>query len=545
MYLKTLKRALTVTPLLLSAIAIQAQAQTQVNDVNSNSYPKINDVQTTVLQAGTGYELKQVTYYSDDSSRQQNSTLFYIHSVQGAMNAVKEAGLSKEEEQGIIDDYSHKNCDKNDKQCLNREISLIVVDKGVADHLNDSPEQFNSYIQSTNLQPYVQQRLMSLGKNVSAQGIVPMSSFYSCNSRNQEDFTLKKDFDQPYRESKNAASGNANLNGEIDANFHVGTKAQIFYSVYSKLCIPHRVEVDKVVSTAKYSITGNFDIHGSVAGDIKTWDWDIKDPVIGNGGFKIANIPFIYDVRLPISAGVGDIHYQANGEVGLKKQLDIEGEYQYECTKHECKKIESTYNDNGLVKLDDIRYQALGSISLTPHINLMLMADVFNGYIHAQAGIDANMPVNVTGYVGNDCGNGNGLGADDAVYAGFVNVDLHVNAAAEGHTFNKNFIDKSWPLVNKNVLFRDIAHPSSALSPIIRSNVEGQSADLSVGLRSCVGQIPSSYQNYVVDWGDGQSQQIDGMNGGTSLQHSYTQTGDYKVTVKHKTGPSTTLDVNV
>ncbi len=541
MQLKTLQRFIAAAPILLSVTAIQVQAQTM--DVSKSTYPQIHDVNTTVLQSGKGYELKQITYYSDDTDQQQSNTLFYIHSINGAINAAAEAGLPDSERDGIVADYSHKNCSKDDLDCLKKEISLIVVNKDVAEHLNDTPEQFSSFAQSLSVQPQIRERMLSMASGVKTDSLLPINNFYSCNSRSKEDFTLNKDFDQPYRESKSAVNGNASLNGEIDASFHVGAKAQVFYSVYSKLCIPHRVEVNKVVASANYKVNGNFDVHGSVAGNIKTWDWAIKDPVIGKGGFKIVSMPFLYDVRMPISAGVGDIHYQANGEVGLKKQLDIEGNFTYECTKNECKKVDSAYNDNGLVKLDDIKYQALASMSLTPHINMMIEADVFNGYVHAQAGVDASMPITVTGYAGNECGNGNGIGPDDTVAAGFVNVDLHVNAAAEGHAFHKEFLDKSWPLVNKNILFTDIVHPSSALSPIVRSTMTGQNVDLSVGLRSCVGKIPSSFQNYIVNWGDGSTQNINDMNGGTSLQHAYSEPGDYHVTVKHKTGPSTTVDV--
>lgn len=520
--------------LLLSAPAYFANAS-DAQDKSTKS-----NIQTTILQSGQGYELKEMVYATPDG-QQQSSTLYFIHSIQGAKNAATEAGLPDSERDGAIIDFQHKNCNKDISHCDATSTSMVVIDKGIAEQLNDSDADFNRYIVSRGLRQ-VQTHFMGLANpSMGMDEMDTLQPMYSCNHDTNGDHTIHKKLEFPLRDSHTVGSGSGSVTSQIDANFIVDANAKVYYQFGSKLCVPYKVKIKKMDAAAKYQITGNIDINGQVSGRIPTFEWHSYRGNIGTGLFMVGPIPVEYSIRLPISAGVGDIVYQANGDVGLKKQLQVDGYFEFECTSSSCKRISSFYDDHGLIQPDDIKYSLMAEISLEPHVNVMLDANIYNDLLWAQAGADAKLPLSIIGYYGNTCGNGNGIGQEETVAAGLINVDLNVNAYAHGNTFK----DQYWPIINKNLFFSDFVNPSTALSPLVRPSVQGQKVDLLVAVRSCVNRVPSSYQNYVIDWGDGSTETITHMNGSKDMLHQYSQKGNYIVKVKHESGPSTTVYVAI
>ncbi|MBE8167764.1 MAG: hypothetical protein HAW66_05325, partial [Shewanella sp.] len=500
--------------LALMMLSLTAHAE---SEKLSQKQPNQTKVETVLLQSGTGYELKELTYLSSESLRQQSSILFFIHSAQGAKNASEEAGLAISERDNVVAEFNHSNCAKDDADCLNSSASLIVIDKGLSERLNDSASQFSNYISNRGLQSVQQQQIKQMSQGVSLSSLSDLNTFYPCNDVTVADKDIAKSLDFPFKDSRSSPAGSANINSEIDANFHVDADARIFYEFASKMCVPYRVTLKKVDTQAHYKITGDIDVTGGISGDINTIDWHSYTGNIGMGVFNIGPIPVEYSLHLPIEAGIGNIHYQASGELGLKKHLQVSGDFSFECTMSDCRQLSASYDDNGLFNPDNIKYQALASADFTPYIGITIDANLYGGLLWAKAGSRAELPIKVIGYVGNTCGNGNGLDQNDNVMAGLVNVDLNVNAYAKGNHFE----DQNWPIVNRNLFFADLIKPSSALSPLIRPNINGQNVNLSVGVRSCVSELPSFYQNYQVDWGDGQMDKISNMNGGENMSHHY------------------------
>ena len=522
-----------ITLLFLSAPVYSTYANDAQNNVSNSS------VQTTVLQSGQGYELKELLYTTPDG-QQKTSTLYFIHSAEGAKNAAVEAGLPEFERNGVIKDFQHKSCSKANTKCEDSSTFLVLVDQGIADHLNDSQADFNSYIASRGLTT-MQDQFMSMSAQSSDNNQDSMHAMYSCNGDTDGNKFLRKSTEFPMRDSHTSNAGPGSVTSNIDANFKVDADAKIYYTYSSTLCVPHKIKLKKVDASAKYQITGDIDINGQVSGVIPTFDWHSHIVKWDNRFFMIGPIPIEYDLSLPVSAGIGDITYKANGDVGLKKQLEIDGDFKFECTLDSCKRISSSYDDHGLIKPDDIKYSLMAQISVEPYIKVQMNADLFKKVLWAQVGASAQLPMTVIGYYGNTCGNGDGFGKEETVSAGLINVDLNVNAYAHGNKFK----DKNWPIINKNLFFTDLVRPSTAMSPIVRPSVQDHKVDLLVAVRNCVSQVPSSYQNYLIDWGDGSTEKLSNMNNSKDMLHNYAEKGDYTVKVKHQSGPSTTVHVKI
>ena len=520
--------------LALSVPVFSANAANQQTDASNTG------VQTTVLQSGQGYELKELVY-TDADGQQKTSTLYFLHSAQGAKNAAAEAGLPDSEVDGVIKDFQQKSCSKKHQQCEDSSTYLVLIDKGIADNLNDSPANFDRYIASRGLAS-MQTQFMNLASTSTNRDMQdPTRLMYSCNGNTDGSHDFHKKLEFPMRDSHTGNAGQGSITSEIDANFKVDADAKVMYTYTSTLCVPHKLALKKIDASAQYQLTGNIDINGQVSGRIPTFDWSSYRGNLGNGFFMAGPFPIEYDLKLPVTAGMGDIIYQANGDVGLKKQLQVDGDFKFECTLDKCKRISSSYDDHGLIQPDDIKYSLMAEISMTPYISVEIDADIYKRLIWAQAGADAKLPISIIGYYGNTCGNGDGFGPEETVAAGLVNVDLNVNAYAHGNKFK----DKYWPIVNKNLFFTDLVRPSTALSPIVRPSVQGKNVDLLVALRSCVSQVPTSYQNYIVDWGDGSTEKLNQMNSSKDMLHRYNKAGDYTVNVKHRSGPDTTVHVKI
>ncbi len=436
-------------------------------------------------------------------------------------------------------DFQHKSCGRANAKCKDSPAFLVLVDKGIAEHLNDSPADFNRYAAGRGLTSMRNKFTTMAGH--SADEANPVSPMYLCDGDTNGSHDFHNTLEFPLRDSHSGSSGPGSVISDIDADFKVETDAEVFYSFGSTLCVPHKLALKKIDASAKYQIKGDIDVHGKVSGRIPTFDWHSYIGNLGSGIFMAGPFPVEYDLRLPVSAGVGDIIYQANGDVGLKKQLEVDGDFKFECTLDSCMRISSSYDDHGLIQPGDIKYTLMAEISIEPYVNVEIDADIYKRLIWAQAGASAKLPMSIIGYYGNTCGNGDGLGQEETVAAGLINVDLNVNAYAKGNRFS----DKYWPVVDKNLFFTDLVKPSTAMSPIVRPSVKGQQVDLLVALRSCVSQVPSSYQNYIINWGDGTSEDISQMNNSEDILHNYAEKGNYTVNVKHKSGPSTTVQVKI
>ncbi|MGB0895023.1 MAG: PKD domain-containing protein [Parashewanella sp.] len=486
----------------------------------------LHQVQETTLISGKDYELKSINY--SQNGVQYSSTLYFIHSKEGVVNAINEAGLSVDEKTGLLADFAEG------------ESQVVVLDKELSEQkFIDSPS-LNDYLFRRGLLEVQRQEIASL-KAAGNQPLADENGVLMCKQRNKGDKGFGKKLDFPFYRSKTAGSAGANANYVIDAEFKADADARIYYEYDSRYCVPYKFLFKKLVAKADYQARGNIDFSGHISDNFDVFDWKSTRKEVAKGWFPVGPIPVKYDIELPIKAGIGQINFQAKGEVGLFKQLDIEGHFVFECTLSGCKQTGSNFIDKGAFKPSNVKYPNLATFNLEPYLNVTLENDIYNKLLWANVGTKETLPISVMGYFGNTCDNGDGIGGNETVNAGLLNVDITGKAFAEGNTFQA----QNWPLLNENVYFMDLVQPSTALSPIVRPNISGKQVSLSVGVRSCVSMLPSRYQNYSVDWGDGSTDKISHMKGFKMLTHSYGNKGNYHIVVNHVSGPSTQLNINL
>ncbi|MCL2914293.1 PKD domain-containing protein [Shewanella corallii] len=510
---------------------------------------KGTDVQTLVLMAGEDYELKQLSY-TDGRGIPQQSDFYFLYSAQGANNAYLYAGLPLSERNDIVSEFEGSSptpCGKAQEPCLpdpqaataDDEFDVIVVDRDAANANTFS--KMEALVDKRGWGGIQQEQYRSLKIEGADLGKADYAA-KGCFGWNHRSKNWQKSFNETFNKSKRFGSGNAFVEVEINATTAGSGKATLDYKYKSAFCVPYKVRMKKLNARADYSVTGDIEIHGEATHTFTGYTWNIAEPNIANGWFMIGVIPVQYDVKLPIRAGTGDLTLSASGDVGLEKMLDITGHYEYACDKNNCAKVSSSFNDNGTLRMDNIQYQLLASATIEPWAEVAIKGRIYWGLIWAKVGIKPSLPIKLSGYYGNMCGNGDGLSGNETVAAGVLDIDFRAGVVAQVKYFNERY----WEIYRTDVYFADLVNPySTAFSPIIRPSVSNHTVTLPVSLRSCIQSADQGYQDFTVYWGDGSSSSIHNLSGTRTLSHNYSSSGTYQISVRHRNGAATNRSVNV
>ncbi|MGB0895075.1 MAG: hypothetical protein ACPGUD_11770 [Parashewanella sp.] len=509
----------------------------------------ISNVQASLLQSGKGYELKEFTLEQGQGlqSTQHSGTYYFIYSAEGARNAADEAGLPIDERDSVINDFNNGGinaCTSSNDACSadsQDPFKLIIIDKDLA--------QKNSFASMSELNSYIQERGLTQARQneiskLQAQGISIASDnpmMLSCFGTNKGHKDFDKSFDFPLNKSVSGGDDNASYSLTLNGNANINGKGAVNYAYKTKFCIPYKIQITDLDANANLAVTGNFDIQGQVNGSIQPVKMSVFTGRIASGWFTIGAIPVNYDFRIPVYAGIGKINYRADGEVALKKDINLTANFNYQCHAGSCDKLKATYNDNGSFNKENISYPVMASVDMEPYAQFSIRASLYHDLLWANVGTRDAAPIAFNGYVGNECGNGNGIGDNDFVDSALVSLKLQGDTFAE----SKLFKTKVWPLFQTAAMYKDLLNPSTALSPIVRSTVNGKEATLTVSVRSCMSKLDSSMQNFTVNWGDGATDSINNVSSAQNLKHEYKGAGDYKVVVTHKNGAATTSNLKV
>ncbi|MCL1079148.1 hypothetical protein D5R81_13930 [Parashewanella spongiae] len=533
----------------LSSAALASLALiSQASFATTQTSQQVSNVQSTMLQTGKGYEVKEFTMNQGFQGDQQSTTLYFIYSAQGAKNAAAEAGLPLNERDDVIQDFANGGlggCNAASDHCFTTgdddSYQIIIIDKDLAQQDNfKSTADMNSYLAQRGLLKARQQEIKAL----QSQGIKVDSNnlqTISCSSTNHGKKSFHKTLNFPFSKTDSTGGNNASLSYSVDANAQVDGSAAVNYLYKSKFCVPYKVQISQIDAEAKFALTGNISLQGVAKGELSPSSWNLYNGNISSGWFSVGPIPIQYDINLPVTAGISKVAFEARGDISLKKDLNITGNYKYACYQSKCSKVSSNFSDNGAFDKDNLSYPVLATAKVVPFVKLSVRGSLYNDLIWARAGTQEDVSIGLNGYAGNQCGNGNGIGNDDYVTSAIANVKLQARAFAEGRFFH----DQNWNLLDKNLKFLDLLNPSTALSPIVRANVQGQNVNLNVSIRSCMRDLDSSFQNFSVQWGDGASDNISNLSGARNIHHSFSSPGTYNITVTHDNGAQTQSAVSI
>ena len=507
---------------------------------------KGSDVDTIVLMSGNGYELKQISY-TDGNGTPQQSDFYFLYSATGANGAYLYAGLPLNERDEIIGEFDRSPvpCVKAAQPCMSElqsaddEFDVIVVDKDAAGV--NSLSGMNALVAKRGWQDIQLEQYKSLN----IQGVKAGDEKFDakgCFGWTHKSKNWSKSFNESFDKSKRFGSGNAFVDVEINATTSGNGKATLDYKYKRSFCIPYKIRMKQLKARADYAITGDINIHGEATHTFNGYTWNIAEPTIANGWFMIGVVPVQYDVKLPIRAGTGNLTLSASGDVGLEKVLNIAGHYEYACDKNNCAKVSSSFADNGTLQLSNIQYQLMASATIEPWAEVAIKGRVYWGLIWAKVGIKPSLPIKLSGYYGNMCGNGDNIGGNETVSAGVLDIDFRAGVIAQVKYFNEQY----WQIYRTDLYFTDLVNPhSSAFSPIIRPSVSSSSVTMPVSLRACVKSADTGYQDFTVYWGDGSTSGISNLASSKTMNHNYASAGTYQISVRHSNGASTNRNVTV
>eukprot|EP00588_Corethron_pennatum_P030760 CAMPEP_0194325190 /NCGR_PEP_ID=MMETSP0171-20130528/29091_1 /TAXON_ID=218684 /ORGANISM="Corethron pennatum, Strain L29A3" /LENGTH=763 /DNA_ID=CAMNT_0039084233 /DNA_START=61 /DNA_END=2352 /DNA_ORIENTATION=- len=536
----------------------------------------VDPVDQRELLKGKGYEVREVTII-DDGGTKRTSTLYFIESPQGLLEASKSKNYKfpAAAVPDLIEDFTREGknkrlyldkCLKATRNFLKRkeytkapkkmkgpcanlfaevkkkvpfeydDFKVMVVDRDAVMITNQ--DEAKQYCKKNGLKcGYEKGSLYAAG----AAG--------PCNDWHYKSKTWSKNLNEEIDvDKKFTSSGNSNVFVKvvIEAEVNVSGSAQLDYKYKKKWCVPYKFALQKVTLEASFSVSdGDITITGEAAQTFDGVVWDIASPTIATGVFMIGLIPVVYRFQLPIRAGTGDLELEATGEVDLDQKLEIDGHYKYICTQSSCSKVSSSFNDNGAIDPGNVNYELAASVKIEPFMDVAIKADIYWNLIWAKVGLRPSFPISLTGYFGNTCGDGDGLDGNEMVWA--VYLELKFRA---GVFFIMKWMDNEnyYEFYAADLLVQDLLSPSTAFSPEIRPTINNplKKVTLLTSLRECVDHVMTDYQDFTVDWDDGSStQNIDDLTGTKTLTHTYSSAGTYTIKVKHDNDAYTERDITI
>jgi hypothetical protein len=531
-------------------------------------YADITPVSTeNVLKSGDGYQLKEITYL-DESGQSRTVQQYYINNVDGAVNAYLGAGLPYEEVVAIQEEVDGASLGGGwgrsaRKASINSLVSdaseqqfTWVIDRRGATLTSEAEAQ--QYIKDFNLEDVVAAEALVPNGDIpdksNAKANAKMSArgfFSSCFGWRDRDRNFNKTIDENFSHDKTFGTGVATVNfkGKLDVDANVALNLQ--YQYRRAFCIPYKFRFKQLNANANYEAIGDFSITGKVEKNFGSYDWKIAEPQIMDVWFAIGPIPVRVAMNLPIEVGTGNINVKVVGQVATYKAIHFKGDFNYVCTTSGCAKISSNHQNFNQSVQSTIGASLSANVTLAPYVHIAAKPYVYGEwFFYLQVGIKPSFPIDLYGYYGNLCEDGNNNGVNETVSAAIGTLAIDVGITGEAKIFGGYILrPKYWQVFYKDLLLVDFLNPgSSAFTPVLRPTIndEAMSVGLPVSIRSCVTQYASRFPvSYTVNWGDGSANQSVSVGSSQQLAHTYPGPGTYLVIVNYKNGVDTSVYVTI
>lgn len=514
----------------------------------------------TIIASGQGYQLKEITYLSEDGN-QRTVELYHINNVDGAMNAYLNAGLPYDELVAIqdeVDSWGGAWGSANATLPSARTASAAdhqfvwVIDKRGASITTDAEAQ--AYINEFDLQSVVdQEMLVPDGDIKSSSSLRAAARLFGCRGWRQKSKHFNQNVDEEFSHSKTLGSGVATLTFEGNLDVDATIDMNLAYDYYRNFaCIPYKFRFRQLDTTANYEAYGEFSLTGTLQKKLAGKDWKIAEPHIMDVWFAIGPVPVRVAMDLPITVGTGEISLTASGELGAYKPVHFKGDFQYRCDTSSCVKVRSNHQNLDRSFLSSIGAAASANATAKPYVHVAAKPYLYGTwFFYAQLGIKPSFPLELYGYYGNLCDDGNNDGQNELVSAALGTVAFEAGVTGEAKIFGQHILSpRYWQIWYKDLTMVDFLSPaSSAFSAVLRPAVSADkwTVALPVSVRSCVASYVSRFpRDYTVVWGDGgATSQVNDLSSAKQLTHTYALAGTYPITVRYKNQILTTVNVTV
>ncbi|WP_053980509.1 PKD domain-containing protein [Marinagarivorans algicola] len=542
--MKMLVKCIAFLSMYLVSVSVLAVAQVDVDNV---------------LLAGDGYQLREIVYI-DDNGQSRSVELFYINNVEGATNAYLEAGLPLSELLDIqqeVDSWggawgSAPFAAKNILAADEPQFTWVIDKRGAT---ITTEAQGQAYIDEFNMQAIIDEERKFPDGDKALSGItadVNARRLFGCSGWRNKNKRFTKDVDKKFSHNKRIGSGIATLNfkGSLDVDTDIDLKLDYRYK-RNFICIPYKFRFNNLDAKANYDAQGNFSIIGKVAKNFGNYNWKIAEPKVFDFWFAVGPIPVRLAGKLPIEVGTGDIRFTAQGEVATYKAIHFKGNLHYSCNGSGCTKHSSNHQNLSQGLSNSIGASVSATVTFKPYVHVAIKPYLYGEwFLYLQLGVKPAFPIELFGYYGNLCQDGDNNGTNETVAAALGTIAFEVGVTGEAKIFGTYILrPKYWSLWSKDLLFVDFLQPgSSAFTPLLRPQVIANQLDITlpVSIRSCVNRYASRFPvDYSINWGDGSVSLLQDVATTKSLAHTYPGPGTYQVKVSYKNGVNTTIPVTI
>jgi len=513
-----------------------------------------------VLQSGDGYSLNEVVY-TDDNGNARTAELFYIHNVEGAINAYIEAGLPLEElEQIQLESdpwggaWGRSANSLSRTTTTNEEQWLWVINKDVA--LIDNVQDADQYILDMGLQDVVEAELLVPAGDVPDSDLVSsrlfgIKLFNNCSGWRTGSKSLNKTFDKTISKRKTFGEGVATATIQADIDLNAKVDVNLGYDYKRKMCVPYKFRYQTLDTTVNYDTSGSLSITGTLAKSLPNKSWLIAEPKVVDTVFLVGPVPVRIAMKVPVEIGTGEIKVTASGKIGASKALNFYGNMNFHCNRSSCQKVSSNHTNNSKAFVNNITAAASAKANMKPYLNVAAKPFLYaEQVLYVKVGAQPSFPLEVFGYYGNSCGDGDGNGSNELVYAALGTIAFEAGVTAEAKLFGLSLLKHTyWKLWNKDLMMIDfIGSGSTTFSPVLRPTTQDGSltVQLPVSIRNCVTSYAQRFPiDFSVNWGDGTQTSLNDVASSKNLSHTYSSAGNYPITVKYKSTPRTVVNVSV
>jgi hypothetical protein len=537
-------KKISVTILKVATLLLSFQAIAS----NDHLAPKSpSNVRNSTIQGSLdkqGYEVREIEYVSVDG-RTIKKKLFFIDSALGAQNAYNNASLSYEAYQETVDDYnsplsfSQRNSTPLNSVSYADDLSsgMLTIIDAEADAIS-SQSQADAYIAKWDLD--INDDLDN--NSITSEYGSSCPRKYRCRTK-QYQKSINKDIDKNFELYK-GTYGSVGM--DIEGSVKADSTAKVDYRYKKKWGIKYKVRVDFLDAKLNYRFEGTLGLYGKADRTLKGKEFELFQAKVYDSYFMVGFIPVQVDVKTYVRAGTGDLKLSAQGEIGMIKPFLSEGTFSYVCDKKKCiKQSESFNNADQTLNSNNLAYQITAKAEIEPYINAAVRGRLYWGSVYAEVGLQPSLPLKLFGYVGNKCGDGNGDFENERVTAGLLSADIRA-----GVTWKTKFLqyksDRNYKqFYRSNLGYKDLLNPSTALSPLIKTTISGNTVTLQTSLRNCIAnELDSKHQDFTIYWGNEGTKSISDISNTNTSTKTLSQ-GYHNIKVRHKSGAYTQKEIHI
>jgi hypothetical protein len=291
------------------------------------------------------------------------------------------------------------------------------------------------------------------------------------------------------------------------------------------VCVPYAVGFVNVRLQGQASALADVESTGNFR---KEWNYSttIAKPDLGSFPFLIGPVPVRIGFNLPIEAGVS-----ANGFVAttVKGQAQANGSFDYTCTSGGCSGTKSF--TAGFTPSGTPTGFVSGRILVKPWVQAGLRVYLYTDSIaYGQVGIRPGIDLDLFGYAGNACGDGNGDGTSEWVAGTSLDSAFRLDLTAKAYLLGGDW-ETSFNITRRQIGFWMSGGANAPWTPMLRvSKTDVTTATVVAGSRPCWPYADAL--NYQLAWGDGATEAATRAPGTHSFVHTYPGRGTYPMTVK-------------